>query len=39
MDVATGKYNRRYYLADCAGVIADGRGCEMQELGELVDGE
>jgi hypothetical protein len=36
MDEATGKYNRRYYLADRAQFLADGGGCEMQRLGELL---
>lgn len=36
MDEATRKYNRRYYLADRARFLADGGGCDMQELGELL---
>lgn len=36
MDEATGKYNRRYCLADRDRFLADGGGCEMQRLGELL---
>jgi len=39
MDEATMKHNRRYYVADRARFIADCGGCEMQELGELLEGE
>jgi hypothetical protein len=34
MDEATRKYNRRYYLPDRDRLLADGGGCEMEELGE-----
>ena len=30
------KCNRRYYLADRDRFRADGGGCEMQQLGELL---
>ena len=36
MDEARRKYNRRYYLADRARFLADGGGCEMREIGELL---
>ena len=36
MDEATRKYSRRYYLADRDRFLADGGGCEMQRLGELL---
>ena len=36
MDEATRKCNRRYYLADRGRFLADGGGCEMPRLDELL---
>jgi hypothetical protein len=36
MNEATRKYSRRYYLADRDRFLADGGGCEMRKLGELL---
>jgi hypothetical protein len=36
MEEATRKYIRRYYFADRARFLADGGGCNMQRLGELL---
>lgn len=39
MHKATRKYHRSYYLADRDRFFADGGGCRMCELGELLCGE